>query len=108
MNKIKYETRKEVYIRAVQVNGFDAQMIVALEELSEVQKEVCKVLRGKGSMAHLAEEIADATIMLEQLRLFSGLNPAVCHQMDVKVARLAHNLGIHLEEEDEANEMDSC
>ena len=96
MNKINYETRKEIYLRAVQVNGLDTQMIVALEELSEVQKEVCKMLRGKGSMANLAEEIADATIMLEQLRLFSGLNPAVCHQMDAKMVRLAKDLGFSL------------
>ena len=97
MNKIPYETRKEVYLRAVQVNGLDKQLIVALEEFSEVQKEICKFLRGKGSVANLAEEIADATIMLEQLRLFTGLAPAVCNQMDLKVARLARDLGIRLE-----------
>jgi hypothetical protein len=65
---------------------------VAVEELSEVQKEICKVLRGKGDIAHLAEEIADATIMLEQLRLFFALNDEVCAQMDAKVSRLAEKV----------------
>lgn len=99
MNKIPYKTRKEVYLEAVLRHGLPEQMIVAIEELSEVQKEICKVMRGKGSMEHLAEEIADATIMLEQLRLFYGLNDKVCEQMDAKLVRLATDLGVRLEEE---------
>lgn len=67
-------------------------MVVAIEELSEVQKELCKVYRGKGDMEHLAEEIADATIMLEQMRYFFGLNDMVCRKMDAKVQRLDDNL----------------
>lgn len=99
MNKIPYKTRREVYIQAVQRKGLAEQMVVAIEELSEVQKEICKVMRGEGSMEHLAEEIADATIMLEQLRLFYALNDKVCEQMDAKLVRLATALGIRLEEE---------
>lgn len=72
--------------------GQEAQLIVAIEELSEVQKEFCKVMRGKGDMEHLAEEIADATIMLEQMRYFLGLNEKVCRYMDEKVRRLDNRL----------------
>lgn len=106
MNKINYETRQRIYSRARKEFGLHAQMVVALEELSEAQKEICKILRGDGSLSHLAEEIADATIMLEQLRQFFGINPEVCEQMDTKVARLATRLGIRLQEEDGTNEMD--
>ncbi len=98
MNQIPYETRQRVYARALAVNGRNKQLVVAVEELSEVQKEICKILRGEGSMAHLAEEIADATIMLEQLRQIFGLNAAVCHQMDVKVSKLADKV-FNVEEE---------
>ncbi len=92
MNKIPYEQRVQVYTNALMVYGQRSQMVVAIEELSETQKELCKILRGKGDMEHLAEEIADATIMLEQLRYFLGLNEKVCRYMDEKVKRLDENL----------------
>lgn len=92
MNTISYEQRKEIYAHALAVYGRDAQMVVAIEELSEVQKELCKVYRGKGDMEHLAEEIADATIMLEQMRYAFDLNAMVCRKMDEKIQRLDDNL----------------
>lgn len=88
MNKIPYEERVKVYTNALIAYGERAQMVVALEELSECQKEICKYLRGDGNEEHLAEEIADATIMLEQLRYFLGLNELVCQKMDQKILRL--------------------
>lgn len=77
-----------VYAKAVEHYGEANQCIVAIEELSECQKEICKFLRGDGNMAHLAEEVADATIMLEQVRLMFDLNDYVCQVMDEKVQRL--------------------
>lgn len=88
MNKINYEERAKVYTDALETFGATTQLVVALEELSEAQKEICKVLRGEGSTLHLAEEVADATIMLEQIRQIFGVNPWVCEAMDAKVLRL--------------------
>ena len=88
MNKIPYEQRAQVYTNALACFGETIQMVMALEELSEVQKEICKKMRGYSNEVHLAEEIADATIMLEQLQLFFGLNDLVCKKMDEKVQRL--------------------
>lgn len=92
MNKISYEDRVRVYTHAFVNNGERTQMIVALEELSECQKEICKLLRGKGDAGHLAEEIADATICLEQMRYIFGLNNLVCEKMDEKILRLDQRL----------------
>lgn len=89
MNKIDYEERQAIYERAIARNGSLLQCIVALEELSEAQKEVCKLLREQGSKERLAEEVADATIMLEQLRVIFGINEEVCGYMDEKVQRLS-------------------
>lgn len=89
MNKIDYEARREIYEKAIARNGTLLQCIVAVEELSEAQKEVCKLLREEGSTDRLAEEIADATIMLEQLRLMFDVNEKVCSYMDEKVQRLS-------------------
>ena len=88
LNIIPYEMRVQVYNNALNLYGKDMQMIVAIEELSECQKEICKIIRGKGNLKNLAEEIADATIMLEQLRLIFQINDDVCMAMDAKITRL--------------------
>ena len=92
MNEITYVEREKVYASAIKAFGEEAQMVVALEELSECQKEICKFLRGIGNAGNLAEEIADATIMLEQMRLIFGLNEPVCQKMEQKIRRLDERL----------------
>ena len=89
---IPYEERRKVYSKALATWGDRAQMIVAIEELSECQKEICKILRGGENFPHLAEEIADATIMLEQLRLIFNINDDVNECMDAKIRRLEERL----------------
>lgn len=88
MFNIPYETRKQVYDKALETFGPATQSTVALEELAEAQKEICKMLRGQGNLDHLAEEVADATIMLEQIRVLYDINDRVCEYMDEKVSRL--------------------
>ena len=92
MNKYDYAARVAVYKSAIARNGVLLQLVVALEELSEVQKEICKYLRDEGSAEHIAEEIADATIMLEQLRIIFDVNECVCDYMDAKVQRLEERI----------------
>ena len=84
-----YDERLAVYSKALLHYGEVIQMAVALEELSECQKEICKFLRGFGNAGNLAEEIADASIMLEQMRYIFGLEEMVNQKMDEKVKRLA-------------------
>ena len=58
-----------VYYKAIMTYGIRAQSIVAIEELSELTKEITNQLRGKGDADHLVEEIADVEIMLGQLKM---------------------------------------
>ena len=53
--------------RAIEVYGKDMQLNVAIEEFSELIKEICKYKRGEGNLDHIIEEMADCRIMLEQL-----------------------------------------
>jgi heme oxygenase len=92
MNAIDYEQRSKIYAEAADTFGNNMQIVVALEELSEVQKELCKALRGKVNTFNLAEEVADATIMLEQIRQMFNINEQVCGYMDEKVLRLQHRI----------------
>ena len=93
MNKINYEDRKTVYQEALNKWGVDIQTMMAVEEMSELTKEICKIKRGKMDLDALADEIADVTIMLEQLREIYGLNDAVCDHMDAKILRLQSRVG---------------
>ena len=88
-NVMPYADRVAVYDSAIARNGVLLQAIVALEELSEAQTEICKFLREQGDIDHLAEEVADATIMLEQIRVIFGINDPVNKWIDKKVQRLA-------------------
>lgn len=92
MNKINYEERAKVYSDALATFGANVQLAKALEELNEVQLELCRFLTGRGSVLHLAEEVADATIMLEQLRQIFDINALVCDTMDSKVLRLRQRI----------------
>ena len=91
-NLIPYDERVKTYMNALIAYGDQKQMIVAVEELSECQKEICKILRGGENFSHLAEEIADVLIMMEQMALIFGLEEKVCKYMDIKVTRLDDNL----------------
>ena len=91
-NQISYEERAKVYADALATYGTGLQLIVALEELSELQKEICKALRGKINLENLTEEVADATIMLEQVRQIFKINEDVCAVMDSKILRLQQRI----------------
>ena len=88
MNKITYEQRAKVYADALDTYGLTGQLLKALEELTEVQLEIYRIMEGRPNVMHLAEEVADATLMLEQVRLMFGINEEVCEFMDAKVLRL--------------------
>ena len=92
MNKIPYKQRVQTYTNALIHYGEENQLTVALEELSECQKEICKFLRGYGNAGHLAEEVADAMIMLEQVVNIFGIDEMVAQEMVRKIERLDNRL----------------
>ena len=96
MNNIPYEERKRIYEHAIDRYGIKPQLLMVVEEMSELTKEICKSFRGKDNIEQLADEAADVTIMLEQLRLIFGLNDLVCEHMDSKIERLAERLGVEV------------
>lgn len=66
----------ETLFQAIQQFGFDKQALVAVEELSELQKEILKsVNRKQNNRDHLKEELVDVLIMLRQLILIYDFMP---------------------------------
>lgn len=82
------ESREAIYEKAFRRFGEEKQIVVAIEEMTECQKELCKFLRGIGNAGALAEEIADAMIGLEEMVWFFGLEEMVRIQKARKLMRL--------------------
>lgn len=87
----------EIYREALRRWGPEAQMLMAFEEMSELQKELCKAARGKQNKAEIAEEIADVQIMLGQMILLHDCADEVEEQ---KARKLEHLEGRLLEAEE--------
>ena len=74
--------------RAIEKYGEPTQIIVAIEECAELQKELTKALRGKLDAEHLAEEIADVQIILWQLCCMFSIGGQTPKWIEKKVERL--------------------
>lgn len=80
--------KEEIYLKLIQKFGVETQSVVAVEELSELQKEVCKMLRKIGNVHNLAEEIADTLIVIEQLMLIHNCESEVVLLKQQKLQRV--------------------
>ena len=88
----EYINEAEVLQRALDTYGSVPQIAMVFEEMSELQKELCKYLRGKYSLANIAEEIADVEIMLEQMKMLFCCTDDVRNERRRKVERLKERL----------------
>ena len=67
--------RRDIMLRAIHRYGEAAQIDMAVEEMAELTKALCKVKRATpgatttAAVSNVIEEIADVQIMLDQLRL---------------------------------------
>ncbi len=89
--------------RALRQYGADAQVLMVMEEMAELQKELCKRARGKENVDDIAQEIADVQIMLDQMILLYHCARAVQDYRALKLLRLDERLreGGAGEEQDE-------
>ena len=87
----------EIMRSAIRKNGKAMQTVVAIEEMSELQKELSKFIRGKGNRDNLIEEVADVLVMITQIQL-------MYHIPDDEVERIMHLKLNRLKERMEQNE----
>ena len=57
-----------IYRKALQYWGTEIQIVMAIEEMAELTKELTKFLRGKQNRLNICEEIADVEIMISQIK----------------------------------------
>ena len=77
----------KLYRQALEKWG-TAQIIIAFEEMAELQKELSKYLRGRENTTEIAEEIADVEIMLAQMKILFGIDEGVERYKKLKIQRL--------------------
>lgn len=80
--------RRDVYSVAREVFGSQAQLIKAVEELSELTVEVAKAVNGKFKLDNLVDELADVKIMIEQIEYMTGTTDQVENRMATKIEKL--------------------
>ena len=97
--------KKDILLKAVKTYGPENQLLQATEECAEFIQAVNKYRRAKteaqiiAARLHLAEEIADCLIMMEQATIIVGGALLVDRWKQNKLDRLAKRL-----EEEEENE----
>ena len=91
--------RLETIKTALKVYG-NTQIVVAMEEMAELTKELSKALRGQGNREHIKEEMVDVTIMLAQMQEEFQISPLeLSAEVDKKVDRLKERLSRRLWDE---------
>ena len=88
--------RDEIYRAALDAYGAEEQRWHTVEELTEMLVALCHVRCRHDSITHLAEEIADAQIMLEQMALLYGCAELVEQYRAQKLLYLANKIGFEL------------
>jgi len=78
--------------KAIDDYGKLSQLVVCMEEMAELTKELSKNLRGQDNDLGIAEEVADVEIMLEQVKLIFNIRQDVdCVKLE-KLIRLQNRL----------------
>lgn len=89
----------DIVRKAIAKYGDTMQLTVAIEELSELQKELCKAIRVYNTedvnnyVDNIIEEIADVEIMLSQLKVIFAIRDEEIERVkDFKLTRLEARL----------------
>ena len=90
---MNYQEVTDTYKKAIDLYGEKAQKLMAIEEMSELTKEICKDFRGLLDREHLIEEMADVLVTIDQLMLMYEIDDVTifnaCYK---KIERLKERL----------------
>lgn len=79
--------------KAIETYGKDMQLNVAVEEFSELIKEICKNKRGRDNRDNIIEEMADCQIMLAQIQIIFDIDAEeISNKVIEKLERLEKRL----------------
>lgn len=87
----KYMNNEQLYKKALEIYGFEAQSRMVDEECAELINALCKYKRGRANEYNVITEIADVMIMCEQMAIHFG-KEAVEKEIETKLSRLKKRL----------------
>ena len=82
------EEELEILKDAIYYFGISHQITKAIEEMAELTKELCKWKDGEDNEDHIAEEIADVLITIDQLILYFKAEEHIADIRKEKLHRL--------------------
>lgn len=85
----------------------ELQVVIAIEELSELQKELTKHLRKKGKKEHIIEEIADVQLIIEEMKIFFDIKQDDIYKVKRKKIKRTYNQYLEKENDENDNADDS-
>ena len=89
---------KDVAKAVIEKYGKTMQTVIAIEEMSELTKELTKAIRGSENHDAIVEEVADVYIVLHEIQIMYDINlNEVFKEMEFKTERMKERL-----EEDES------
>jgi len=91
---------KKIYLDAISTFGVEAQLNQVKEEAAELIVAVSHYQRERIGLVEIADEIADVTIMLEQLVLLLDAEQLVGSIKIIKLDRLRESVDKHRGEKD--------
>lgn len=92
--------RQTILQDALETYGAYTQTMMVFEEMAELTKELTKNMRGADNREHIAEEIADVLIMIDQMIILHNCAGLVAQFKNRKIDRL--NSRLRKEHEHEA------
>lgn len=99
INRYEFEKAKKQRVpdleQIIKVGTPEKQIIVAMEELSELIKELAKYMRGNGNEENIQEEVCDCSIMIDQLKMMFLFDEDDNDEIiNMKIKRTLKRLGI--------------
>ena len=83
---------QEIFQKNIALHGTTMEVDVAIEEMSELTKELIKHRRGHKNILHIAEEIAHVEIMMEQIKMVFDCHDLVAEQTGITIDRIRDGL----------------
>lgn len=71
--------QRSIMAEIINYYGHESQKMMLLEEMAELQKEICKDMRYDPDLEAITEEVADVLIMLEQIQMMYHISETRLH-----------------------------
>ena len=73
--------QRSIMAEIINYYGHESQNMMLLEEMAQLQKEICNDMRYDPDLEAITEEVADVLIMLEQIQMMYHISETKLHKI---------------------------